>query len=22
MPDDIAEIAKRHGFSPDAARAV
>jgi hypothetical protein len=22
MPDDIADIAKRHGFSPDAARAV
>jgi hypothetical protein len=22
MPDDIAAIAQRHGFSPDAARAV
>jgi hypothetical protein len=22
MPDNIAEIAQRHGFSPDAARAV
>ena len=22
MPDTIAEIAQRHGFSPDAARAV
>jgi hypothetical protein len=22
MPDSIAEIAQRHGFSPDAARAV